>query len=234
MLNAAAHTIDLVIFDCDGTLIDSEVIAVRIGLQALAEVGVSLSAEEMAARFIGISWKDILLALEKETGLDLTATLNEKVEHLFDTKIPEEVEPVDGIHAVMATFPFKTCICSNSKMARLDATLAKTDLLRFFAPNIFSAKDLGPGREKPKPDVFLFAAEKMGTVPARTVVVEDSTHGVEAGCRANMRVIGYTGGKHSFPAHESNLRKAGAAIVISHMSELPAALTEIADLAPVV
>jgi HAD superfamily hydrolase (TIGR01509 family) len=221
--------IKLVIFDCDGVLVDSEIIGIKIEADLLWAAGCEISLKELTERFSGMSWKDIIVILEKERGLSLMDALLDKTEAELDIRVPAEVEAIDGVRAVLEGLQYPYCVCSNTKMPRIEAMLTQVGLDEFFAPNIFSAKDLGEGRAKPKPDIFLFAAKHMGFEPSETIVVEDSVHGVQGARTAGMNVIGFTGGSHTYPDHARNLLNAGARTTISHMSDLPAAIAEIAN-----
>lgn len=218
---------DLIIFDCDGVLIDSEIVAITLETELLRAEGCSFSALELSERFSGMHWGDMLAALERETGRELFAPLHDKVEALLDERLGREPRPIPGVAETLAQLPQPKCVCSNTKMPRLRRMLELADLTRFFAPDIFSAKDLGEGRAKPKPDIFLFGAAQMGVDPSRALVVEDSIHGVQAACRAGMRVIGFIGGQHSFPAHAQNLLDAGACRIVGQMRDLPAAIADL-------
>ena len=220
---------DLIIFDCDGVLVDSEIIAAQVESGLLTEAGYPISPEEMAERFAGMTWKNILLQVEKEASIPLSASLLDKSEKLLDLKLESEVQAIAGVEAAVSKLPLKRCICSNSSSHRLDMMLGKVGLKPLFAPHIFSAKDLGPDRVKPKPDIFLHGAEKLGVSPSRTVVVEDSIHGVHAARCAGMRVIGFTGASHSYPSHADHLTDAGAETVISRMSDLPGVVAALSE-----
>lgn len=222
--------IDLVIFDCDGVLVDSEIIALQIEADLLASAGCTITIEQLAIRFSGMNWREILGILEKERGLSLMDSLLDKTESILDARIPAEVKAIDGIRDALDGIGHKRCVCSNTKMERLEAMLSKVGLKNCFAPNIFSAKDLGEGRSKPKPDIFLFGARQMGVEPSRTIVIEDSIHGVHAACAAGMRVIGFTGGSHSYPGHAANLLRAGAHAIAPRMRDLPAIIAEAAGI----
>lgn len=219
--------IKLVIFDCDGVLVDSEILAIQIEVDLLHGAGCDISTESLTERFCGMSWKEILLTLEHENGLLLLDTLLDKTESILDERLPREVEAIPGARGVLEGLPLPRCVCSNTKMPRLEAMLASVGLKEFFGESIFSAKDLGEGRSKPKPDVFLHGADRMGFAPLETVVVEDSVHGVQAARSAGMRVIGFTGGSHTFVAHSRNLVSAGALTTISRMDDLPRILANI-------
>jgi HAD superfamily hydrolase (TIGR01509 family) len=221
--------INLVIFDCDGVLVDSEIISTKVETELLRSAGFEISIEHLTERFSGMSWKDILLILEHESGLSLMDALLDKTETELDTRLPEQVKAIDGVRAVLQGLQYQRCVCSNTKRPRIEAMLTKVRLKEFFGSAIFSAKDLGDGRAKPRPDVFLFGAQRMGFDPSQTVVVEDSVHGVQAAHTAGMKVIGFTGGSHTYPDHAENLRDAGALTVVSQMCDLPGTLADIAN-----
>ncbi|MDQ0324121.1 HAD superfamily hydrolase (TIGR01509 family) [Pararhizobium capsulatum DSM 1112] len=219
-----------VIFDCDGVLVDSEIIGIKIEVELLHGAGCEISVEQLAERFSGMSWKDILLILEKERGLSLMDLLLDRTEAELDVRIPAEARAIDGVLAVLQELRYPRCVCSNTKLSRVEEVLTNVGLKEFFAPNIYSAKDLGEGRSKPKPDIFLFGAQQMGFDPSQTVVIEDSVHGVHAARAAGMQVIGFTGGSHTYRDHSENLLEGGARSTISDMRDLPAAIGAITSL----
>jgi HAD superfamily hydrolase (TIGR01509 family) len=220
---------DLILFDCDGVLVDSEVIAAEVESGLLTDAGYPISPEEMGERFAGMTWQNILLAVEKEANIPLSASLIDKSEKLLDARLAADVEIIEGVKEALAKMTTQRCICSNSSSARLDMMLTKVGLKAYFAPHIYSAKDLGLDRVKPKPDVFLHGAKQFNVDPSRCVVVEDSTHGVTAARAAGMRVIGFTGASHSYPSHADKLTDAGAETVISRMRDLPATIAAMAE-----
>lgn len=215
---------DLILFDCDGVLVDSEIIAAEVESALLTEAGYPITPEEMGERFAGMTWRNILLEIEKEASIPLSASLIDKSEKILDERLERDVEEIEGVKQALARISTQSCICSNSSSSRLDMLLTKVGLKPYFAPNIFSAKDLGADRVKPKPDIFLHGAAQFGVSPSRCVVVEDSVHGVQAARAAGMRVIGFTGASHSYPSHADRLTDAGAETVISRMSDLPATI----------
>lgn len=220
---------DLILFDCDGVLVDSEIIAAKVESQLLTDAGYPISVEEMGERFAGMTWKNILLAIEKEADIPLSASLLDKSEKLLDARLEREVKIIDGVKFALARLTTQRCICSNSSGARLDMMLTKVGLKPYFAPHIYSAKDLGPDRVKPKPDIFLHGAQQFGVDPSRCLVVEDSTHGVQAARAAGMRVVGFTGASHTYPSHADRLTDAGAETVISRMQDLPAVVAALGE-----
>jgi HAD superfamily hydrolase (TIGR01509 family) len=220
---------DLIIFDCDGVLVDSEIIAADVESKLLTEAGYPISIEEMGERFAGMTWQNILFQVEREASIPISASLLDKSEKLLDMRLKQDVQAIAGVEAALSRLKLKRCICSNSSTARLEMMLGKVGLKRLFAPHIFSAKDLGADRVKPKPDIFLHGAEQMGVSIEHVVVVEDSVHGIHAARAAGMRVIGFTGASHTYPSHADKLTDAGAETVISRMNDLPGVVAALAE-----
>jgi len=212
---------DLILFDCDGVLVDSEIIAAEVESKLLRDSGFDITAEDMCIRFAGMDWKSILLTIEQEADIPVSAQLLDKSEKLLDAALLRRVKMIEGVRYALAKLTEQRCICSNSSTPRLDLMLTKVGLKPFFEGHIYSAKDLGPDRTKPKPDIYLHGAKQFGADPSRCLVIEDSIHGVHAARAAGMRVIGFTGGSHTYPTHADRLTDAGAETVISRMVELP-------------
>lgn len=211
---------DLVIFDCDGVLVDSEIIAARVEADLITRAGFEISAEELAETYAGLTFKDILMAVEEKARIPFQAALIDRAEALVDQRLRREVRAIDGARAAVAAVTAPRCICSNSRSERIAFMLDKTGLSPLFAGRIFSALETPTARTKPAPDVFLHAAETLGANPARTFVIEDSVHGVAGARAAGMRVIGFTGASHSYPGHADALTEAGAETVIRRWAEL--------------
>ena len=220
---------DLIIFDCDGVLVDSEIIAAQVESRLLTETGYPISVEEMGERFAGMTWRNILLQVEKEVDIPLSASLLDKSEKLLDQRLERDVKVIEGVKLALSRISTQACICSNSSSHRLDMMLTKVGLKPYFAPHIFSAKDLGPDKVKPRPDIFLHALETFKVSPSRAVVVEDSVHGIHGAVAAGCRVIGFTGASHTYPSHADRLTDAGAETVISRMSDLPATIAALGE-----
>ncbi|ACM25753.1 HAD-IA family hydrolase [Agrobacterium sp. SHOUNA12C] len=220
---------DLIIFDCDGVLVDSEIIAAEVESKLLTDAGYPISTEEMGERFAGMTWQNILFQVEREASIPLSASLLDKSEKLLDLKLASDVKAIPGVPLALSRLPMPRCICSNSSSARLNMMLTKVGYKELFAPHIYSAKDLGADRVKPKPDIFLHGAKQMNVSPANTIVVEDSVHGVQAARAAGMRVIGFTGASHTYPSHADKLTDAGAETVIARMVDLPGVVMALAE-----
>ncbi|MFC5584053.1 HAD family hydrolase [Nitratireductor kimnyeongensis] len=211
---------ELVIFDCDGVLVDSEIIASRVEAKVLTEAGFEITPEELARRYAGLTFKDILLSIEENAEAPLQATLIDRAESEVDRKVRKEVKPLEGVHEAVAGVTVPKCVCSNSSHERVEAMLSRTRLLPFFKDHIYSSLETPTRQPKPAPDVFLFAAEKFGAATGRCFVIEDSVHGIAGAKAAGMRVIGFTGGSHIQPGHADLLMEAGAETVIHRHQDL--------------
>ncbi|ODT08476.1 MAG: HAD family hydrolase [Mesorhizobium sp. SCN 65-20] len=211
---------DLVIFDCDGVLVDSEIIAARVEAELLTAAGFEITAEEIAESYAGLTFKDILLKIEQKAAIPFQASLIGQAEALVDRRLQNEVRAIEGVHEAVAAVTAPRCICSNSTTERIEMMLERTRILPLFKGRIFSALETPSKRPKPAPDVFLHAANTLGANPANTFVIEDSVHGVAGAVAAGMRVIGFTGAAHSYPGHADALTEAGAETVIRRWADL--------------
>jgi HAD superfamily hydrolase (TIGR01509 family) len=211
---------DLIIFDCDGVLIDSEVLACRTDAACLAEIGIAMSAEEILDRYLGVSASDMFADIELHHGRVLPPGFPQAVRGRIAAVFETDLMPMEGIEAVLQVLPHRRCVASSSAPARVRQSLSLTGLLAYFEPHIFSATQVA--HSKPAPDLFLFAAAAMQAAPETCLVVEDSVAGVSAAVAAGMRVIGFTGGGHCRPGHAERLRNAGASAVCDDMRSLPA------------
>lgn len=207
-------TVELVVFDCDGVLIDSELLACRTAADTLCEFGFPITLEEYLA-FVGRSARDIQTALETRFGpmpAELRATERQRLFARFAT----DLQPMPEAAATVAALARPVCVASSSDHERLELTLGVTGLAPLFRPHVFSATEVARG--KPAPDLFLHAAARMGVAPAACLVVEDSPAGVTAAVAAGMRAVGFVGGGHCGLAHAERLRAAGAETVVDRLS----------------
>jgi len=209
---------DLVIFDCDGVLIDSELIACRSCAACLAEIGIPVTADQIAERYIGVTATAMFADLEARFGIPLPLDFAEKVRIRLMRRFNSELTAMPGVEAALSAIQSPVCVASSSAPDRLRHTLSLVGLLSQFDPHIFSATQVARG--KPAPDLFLFAAAQMDAEPSTCLVVEDSVSGVTAAVAAGMRVIGFTGGSHCKPGHAERLRYAGATGVITAFGDL--------------
>ena len=221
--------IDLVIFDCDGVLVDSEIIAARVEADLLTAAGYPIEADELARAYAGLTFRDIMLRIEQESQQLFKASMIEEAEKLVDRRLRAEVRAIDGALEAVATLPYRHCICSNSSSERLEAMLDRTRLLPFFEGRIYSSLDTPSAKPKPAPDVFLHAAEQQSARAAATFVIEDSVHGVAGARAAGMRVIGFTGASHTHPGHADLLMEAGAETVIKRWADFAPMLAALSE-----
>ena len=219
---------DLVIFDCDGVLIDSEIIAARVESELLTQAGYEISPEEITALYSGLNFSQILLRIEEVSQVPLKASLIDQAEALTDKRL-KDVRIIEGAAQAVGRVSVPRCICSNSSAERLKMTLASTGLDRFFVDRVYSSLSVPDGKPKPAPDVFLYAAGQMKADPANTFVIEDSVHGIHGAKTAGMRVIGFTGGAHTYPGHADILTEAGAETVINRWRDLAPVLDALAE-----
>ncbi|WP_027164678.1 HAD family phosphatase [Mesorhizobium sp. WSM3224] len=220
---------DLVIFDCDGVLVDSEIIAARVEAELLTSAGFEISAEELAETYAGLTFKDIMLRVEEKSQIPFQASLIDRAEQLVDRKLRSDVRIIDGAREAVAAVTAPRAVCSNSRTERVEFMLEKVRLLPFFAGRIFSGLDIPSKKTKPAPDVFLYAAEKLSANPKNTFVIEDSVHGIAGARAAGMRVIGFTGAGHSYPGHADALTEAGAETVIRRWAELNSTIAALSE-----
>jgi HAD superfamily hydrolase (TIGR01509 family) len=210
---------ELVIFDCDGVLVDSEVIGCRVEAEELGRVGIGVTAAQILERFTGATAAETFRTLEAEHGLKLPEGFVLRVKNAILAAFTAELRAIEGVAAALERIALPVCVASSSDPARIEHSLKTVGLLERFAPHIFSASAVARG--KPAPDLFLHAAARMGVAPAHCVVIEDSLRGVEAGVAAGMRVLGFAGGSHCRPGHDERLRAAGAERVFADMARLP-------------
>ena len=215
---------DLVIFDCDGVLIDSELLSVRADIACLAEDGLALSEEEILERYTGISLAGMVTDLEQRHGRslpDFAGRHHAALTALF----ADELRPIAGIEALLDRLSGKRCVASSGTPERIRLGLSQVGLYDRFHPHIFSATMVSRG--KPAPDLFLHAADQMATDPRRCVVVEDSLPGVAAAVSAGMIPVGFVGASHCRPDHAARLAAAGAVRVAGTMPELQTILLDL-------
>jgi len=209
----------LLIFDCDGVLVDSEVLALETLREMMASLGRTMTMDEADREFTGGSLADTVATAERLLGRPIPADVGEEFGRLLFERFRRELRPVAGIRDAILALPYRRCVASSSSPDRLRLSLEVTGLAPLFE-HVFSAVQVARG--KPAPDLYLLAAGTLGEPPERCIVIEDTTRGVAAGRAAGARVIGFAGAAHATPALGENLRRAGADVVIGAMHELPA------------
>jgi HAD superfamily hydrolase (TIGR01509 family) len=218
--------IGLVIFDCDGVLVDSEPLAMRILLETLAEAGAVLGANEASEAFLGKRLASVCEILRHERGIEIDAPALERMRGRLNAAIRRELEPIPGVAETLRSLDRQSCVASSSQPERIRLSLEVTGLARFFGDDIFSATMVAHG--KPAPDLFLFAAQRMQVDAGHCMVVEDSPAGVSAALEAGMRVAGFVGGSHArSPSHRQRLAELQPHLVFDDMLELSGLLKEL-------
>jgi HAD superfamily hydrolase (TIGR01509 family) len=214
------HAPELVIFDCDGVLVDTEHIALRLNLEIGPELGWAITAEEAVGLFLGRSTASVRAIIAERLGRDAAEQWDQRFIKLHHEAIERELQPVDGIREALARITLPTCVASSGSHDKMRHTLGVTGLHDHFAGRIFSATEVANG--KPAPDLFLHAAERMGVPPDRCVVVEDSRYGVQAARAAGMRALGFAGGLTPRAWLEGP-----DTVVFDDMTALPSLLTDL-------
>jgi HAD superfamily hydrolase (TIGR01509 family) len=209
----------LLVFDCDGVLVDSETIACRVDSELFAEVGIRVGADEIAERFVGSSSGTMCETLAREHGVALPEGFRRRLLDAVLARFETGLAAIPGVGEAAARIALPRCVASSSEPHRIRRSLELTGLLELFDPHLFSVREVARG--KPAPDIYFHAAGRMGVAPARAIAIEDSEPGVAAARAAGMTVFGFVGGGHCGPGHTRRLRRAGADLVFAHMSQLP-------------
>ncbi|MEU7010952.1 HAD family hydrolase [Streptomyces sp. NPDC046332] len=211
--------VELVIFDCDGVLVDSERIYCRVDREVFAALGAEFTEAEVVDHFVGSSSEMLTAIVEERLGRRLEPDWHRAYRHLYDEALDAELTVVEGVTGVLDALDVPFCLASNGSHAAIRRNLTRVGLLERFEGRIFSARDVARG--KPAPDLFLHAAASMGVSPERCAVVEDSPYGVQAARAARMAAFGYCGGL----TRGDRLAGVGT-VVFDDMGELPRLLRE--------
>jgi HAD superfamily hydrolase (TIGR01509 family) len=221
---------DLVIFDCDGVLVDSEVISCRAHADVLSRHGYPITAGEVFQRFLGRSTRQAHIEVEAELGRSLPDAFHAELQDELYRSFEADLEAVPHIVAALDRIPAAICVASSGSHERMRVSLGRAGLHDRFAPNIFSASQVTHG--KPAPDLFLFAAERMKVPAERCLVIEDSVPGITGARAAGMTVLGFHGGSHCRPGYAATLSAAGAAVTFDDMRQLPDLIERIGAAVP--
>jgi HAD superfamily hydrolase (TIGR01509 family) len=210
----------LIIFDCDGVLVDSEPLAMRILLAGIAERGVTVGEALAYERLLGRSLASVVETVQRDFGVVLEADALAKMRERLYELFRRELRAIDGIAGTLAKLTIPVCVASSSQMERIRLSLELTGLTPYFGDRVFSATMVAQG--KPAPDLFLLAASRMHIAPDRCIVIEDSPAGIEAARAAGMRIFAFTGGSHARSAsHRSRLEALSPDLVFDDMACLP-------------
>jgi len=208
----------LVIFDCDGVLVDSELITNRVFAQMLNELGIAVTLEDMFERFVGRSMPQCLEMVTKLLGRPVPQQFPGQFQTRSVAALTLELKAVPEIEMVLAAMRIPYCVASSGTHEKMQTTLGLTGLLPQFRGKMYSVTQVA--RSKPFPDVFLYAASQQGVVPAQCAVIEDTPTGVRAGVAAGMTVFGYCA-----LTPKQRLIEAGAHHTFERMRDLPALIS---------
>jgi HAD superfamily hydrolase (TIGR01509 family) len=212
--------LELVIFDCDGVLVDSEVLSSRAHAEALTRHGYPITAEQERDRFLGVSDREARLIVEAEIGRRLPDDFENQMQQAALQLYADHLGLIPHVAETVASLSLPKCVASSGTPEKIRHGLSCAGIYELLAPHIFSAVQVNRG--KPAPDLFLFAAEQMKASPARCIVIEDSRAGITGARAAGMTVLGFHGGSHCTPRHAAALRAAGAHETFDDMRQLPA------------
>ncbi len=218
-------TVDLIIFDCDGVLVDSEVISCRAHAQTLTRHGYPITADQVLDRFLGVSDREARQIIEAEIERKLPDDFEAQVKQATLQFYASELRPISHVGEAIAAIGLPKCVASSGTPEKIRHGLVCAGIYDQLAPHIFSASEVKRG--KPAPDLFLFAAERMRAAPARCLVIEDSVPGITGAVAAGMTVLGFHGGSHCRPGYGDTLRAAGVTMTFDDMRQLPGLIARI-------
>jgi HAD superfamily hydrolase (TIGR01509 family) len=217
--------VDLVIFDCDGVLVDSEVISCRAHSRMLTRHGYPITADQVLDRFLGVSDREARMTIEAELGRKLPDDFEAEVKQATLGSYADDLRAISHVGEAIAAIDLPRCVASSGTPEKIHHGLTCAGLYDLLAPHIFSASQVRRG--KPAPDLFLFAAGQMRVSPERCLVIEDSVPGITGARAAGMTVLGFHGGSHCRPGYAETLRAAGAVMTFDDMRQLPGLIGQI-------
>lgn len=218
---------EALIFDCDGVLIDSEIVVCHIAAEELTKLGYTISTQQVIDRFAGRPDHDLRAEIEQDWGRAIPPEYRQRVNDRTVQAYATDLKVMPGVHEALGGITLPICVASSSFPEKLRLGLETVGLYERFAPNVISGTLVARG--KPEPDVFVFAAGWVKASPLHCAVVEDSVPGTRAAVRAGMRVLGFAGGSHCGPDHGQHLQEAGASLSFTDMRELPKLLAQLAS-----
>ena len=212
----------MIIFDCNGVLVDSEQIAASVAAEEFNRIGIPLTPELITRYFFGRRPADMFAAIETVTSRKLPEGFIDAVADATLRRIRTDLHAMPHVTHALTWLRGLKCVASSSPRDRIRTSLRTAGLARFFESNLFSASDVPNG--KPAPDLFLYAAGRMGVRPSECIVIEDSPAGVAAAAAAGMTPMGFVGGSHAGPGLGEQLMDAGARSVVADMRHLKSAI----------
>lgn len=209
--------IELIIFDCDGVLVDSEILGNQVVHQELANLGHDLTLDQYLEIGVGRR-KEEEEAILKQKGIELPVDFWKKIDIKILEAFAKSLQPMHGVKEVLSQLKLKKCIASSSSRQRLELSLAVTHLDTYFKELIFNGEMVKKG--KPSPDIFQLAARTLKIEPSQCLVIEDSVPGIQAAIAAGMRVWGFVGGKHCSPAYVNHIHNMDIELAFQNMNDL--------------
>jgi len=210
---------ELIIFDCDGVLVDSELIANKLLAEHLTKHGFPITDEESRNRFIGYSMDKIIKEVRAE-GVNLPDEFESFLKQADHAAFTSELKAVSGVADTLSQLPHLKCVASSGAPVKIEKNLALTGLIDYFEPNhLFSAHMVK--NSKPAPDLFLHSANYFSVDPKNCLVIEDTALGIQAGLAAGMSVFGFVGGSHCDDAYVALIEKTGIRTIFNRMRQLP-------------
>jgi len=217
------YKFDAIIWDCDGVLMDSEVISCTMSVKFFQQYGVKLTLKDYFNRFIGTKMNFKISTLEKESGIPLSKLITKKDSEKRDKEklkaFTKDLQATKNIHKVLKSINLPMAIASGSKPKRLEHTLKLTKLYSFFENKTFSSELVKNG--KPEPDIFLYAAKQLNVKPEKCLVIEDSTSGIKAAQKAGMTVFAFIGGSHINKELKEKIKSLKPNLIFNDMLKLP-------------
>jgi HAD superfamily hydrolase (TIGR01509 family) len=223
-------SIQCVIFDCDGVLVDSETLAMQVINDRIAALLPGVDLEPLLFDAPGHQTVSIVANIEQRSGLRLPDGIVEQLDWAVEEALDRDLEPIPGVFEALDRIPQVKAVVSNSRLERVRRSLAATGLDRVLnGTPLFSAEQVK--RPKPAPDLYAFAARTLGLDVGQCLVIEDSEAGVTAARAAGLAVIGFVGAGHVGPDHAARLTAAGASAIVTHMDDLPSVVASWTDAA---
>lgn len=214
----------LFISDCDGVLVDSEILAAQMMLKYLQQYNLNFVLEDYLRKWSGVTFTGILTALSKEYNITFSENCVEEVVQLHEHYVTG-LKPINGVKEAYSKIDLPKAVVSNSYKWQVENSVAFVGMQEVFGERIFAAEMVE--RPKPYPDIYLYAAKKLGVRPQEVIVIEDSKSGATAAVEAGMQVIGFTGASHILEDHEDKLYEIGVKKVVQQMEDLPQVVEEI-------
>jgi HAD superfamily hydrolase (TIGR01509 family) len=219
-------SLDLLICDCDGVIVDSEIVVERLRRRVLGELLPEHDLDVVLAGTFGLQSRDILARVEAHFGITLPDGFHQQLRERSEAATRDQAQPIAGVRDALLAIDLPLAVASNSRRASVEHALERAGLRERVDMGIFSAESVA--RPKPAPDVYLAAARAAEVDPRRCLAVEDSTAGATAALTAGMRVIGFIGASHIPPEHAEVLRELGVTALCGDMRELPGLVADLA------